>query len=270
MADLKLIADKIFRIIRKKITMPELGIILQARTGSTRMPEKVILPFYQGKSILDLLLEKTKKLNIPVVLATTTSPSDDRICLLAEKHQVLVFRGSENDVLERFIQAAQQNNFSKIIRVCADNPFLDLAGIQTLIKEFEQSDADYLSYKLAGNKPSILTHFGFWTEAVRLDALKKTRELTSEKLYHEHVTNFIYNNPKLFNVQFIPTDPLVFSRADIRMTLDTPEDFEIQKEIYATISKENPNFGIPEIISWLDHQPEILERMKQEILKNQK
>ncbi|HEX7583815.1 MAG TPA: glycosyltransferase family protein [Prolixibacteraceae bacterium] len=250
--------------------MSDLGIIIQARTGSTRMPEKVILPFDQDQSILDLLLEKTKKLNVPVILATTVNPSDDRICRLAEKHQVAVFRGSENDVLERFIQAAQQNKFSKIIRVCADNPFLDLKGMQILINEFQQSDADYLSFELAGNKPSILTHFGFWTEAVRLDALEKAKKLTFEKFYHEHVTNFIYGNPTLFNVQFILADSLVFSRNDIRMTLDTPEDFEIQKQIYAAISKENPNFGIPEIVSWLDRHPEILELMKMEILKNQK
>jgi spore coat polysaccharide biosynthesis protein SpsF (cytidylyltransferase family) len=62
----------------------------------------------------------------------------------------------------------------------------------------------------------------------------------------------------------------VFSRTDIRMTLDTPEDFEIQQKIYASISKENPNFAIPEIINWLDGHPEILEQMKFEILKNQK
>lgn len=250
--------------------MPELGIILQARNGSTRMPGKVMLPFYEEKSILDLLLEKTKKLKIPVVLATTVNPSDNRICRLAEKHQVPAFRGSENDVIDRFIQAAQQFGFSKIIRVCADNPFLDLAGLQMLVNEFSQTEADYLGFQLAGNKPSILTHFGFWAEAVKLRALEKATTLTSEMLYHEHVTNFIYGNPTLFKVQFIAADPVVFSRSDIRMTLDTPEDFEIQKEIFATIRKENPNFAIPEIIKWLDRHPEILEKMKSEILKNQK
>ena len=142
--------------------------------------------------------------------------------------------------------------------------------MKTLIREFTSSEADYLGFELAGNKPSILTHFGFWTEAVRLDALEKAQQLTAEKLYHEHVTNFIYGNPSMFNVQFIHADPVVFHRTDIRMTLDTPEDFEIQKEIFATISKENPNFGIHEIISWLDQHPEILELMKMEILKNQK
>ncbi|MDP3642806.1 MAG: glycosyltransferase family protein [Bacteroidota bacterium] len=250
--------------------MSQSGIIIQARTGSTRMPEKVILPFFQGKSILDLLLEKAKKLNVPIVLATTVNPFDDRICLLAEKHQVPVFRGSENDVLDRFIQAARQFGFSQIIRVCADNPFLDLAGMKTLIAEFEKSDTDYLSFVLAGDKPSILAHFGFWAEAVRFDALEKAQNLTAEKLYHEHVTNFIYGNPNLFKVQFIPADPLVFSRTDIRMTLDTPEDFKIQQKIFVTMSKEKPNFGIPEIVHWLDQHPEILVMMKKEIFRNQK
>ena len=250
--------------------MSDIGIILQARTGSTRMPEKVILPFFKEQSILDLLLEKVKKTGIPAVLATTVNPSDDRICALAEKHEVPVFRGSENDVLDRFIQAARTYGFSKIIRVCADNPFLDLAGMRILIAEFRNSKADYLSFQLAGNKPSILTHFGFWTEAVRLEALEKAAGLTTEKLYHEHVTNFIYGNAALFNIQFIPADSLVFSRTDIRLTLDTPEDFEIQQKIFATISKKNPNFGFHEVVSWLDQHPEILESMKMEIVKNQK
>ena len=250
--------------------MSKPGIIIQARTGSTRMPEKVILPFFEEQSILDLLLEKIRKAGIPVVLATTVNPSDDRICALAGKHDVKVFRGSEDDVLDRFIQAAKQVEFRKIIRVCADNPFLDLPSLQTLINEFNRSEADYLGFQLAGNKPSILTHFGFWAEAVRFEALLKAQELTSEKLYHEHVTNFVYGNPGLFNIQFIQADPVVFSRTDIRMTLDTPEDFEIQKQIFATISREKPNFAISEIVGWLDRHPEILDRMKKEIQKNQK
>jgi spore coat polysaccharide biosynthesis protein SpsF (cytidylyltransferase family) len=250
--------------------MSQLGIILQARTGSTRMPQKVILPFFDGKSILDLLLEKVKKLDVPAVLATTVNPSDDRIDVLAAKHDVPVFRGSENDVLDRFIQTAHQFKFEKIIRICADNPFLDLGGMKVLIHAFDKSEADYLSFQLARNKPSILTHFGFWTEAVRLDALEKVQKLTHEKLYHEHVTNFVHGHPEIFNVRFIQANPLVFSRTDIRMTLDTPEDFKIQQKIFAILSAENPNFGLPEIVNWLDRHPEILEAMKSEILKNQK
>lgn len=250
--------------------MSSTGIIIQARTGSTRMPEKVIQPFFGQQTILDLLLDKAKKVKLPVMLATTVNPSDDRICLLAEKHQVLVFRGSENDVLDRFIQAARKHGFEKIIRICADNPFLDLDSLQALAHELENSETDYLGFQLAGDKPSILTHFGFWAEGVQLSALEKVATLTDEKLYHEHVTNFVYGNPALFNVQFVKADPLVFSRTDIRMTLDTAEDFAIQKQIYASLSKQNPTFGIREIVAYLDTHPGILEMMKQEIQKNQK
>lgn len=250
--------------------MTPIGIIIQARTGSTRMPEKVILPFYQGKSILDLLIEKLKILQIPTVLATTINPSDDRICQLAENHRISCFRGSEDDVLDRFVQAARYFHFEKVIRVCADNPFLDRDALSLLVHEFGESEADYLGFELAGNQPSILTHFGFWAEAVRFDALQKVQKLTDERLYHEHVTNFIYKSPALFQVRFIPADPVVFNRTDIRLTLDTPEDFEIQKQIYASLLGENPNFAVPEIVSWLDRHPEILNRMKQEINKNQK
>ena len=250
--------------------MSQLGIIIQARTGSTRLPEKVIQPFYHEQTILDLLLEKVKKLKLPVVLATTINPTDDRLCTLAEKHEVPAFRGSENDVLSRFIQAANHFGFNKIIRVCADNPFLDLSALEFLAEQFNQSDADYLGYQLDGNKPSILTHFGFWAEAVQLEALERTAGLTSVNLYHEHVTNFIYGNPTLFSVQFIAADPVVFSRTDIRMTLDTLEDFEMQVKIYDAMSKENVNFDLREIVCWLDKQPEILEKMKLEILRNQK
>jgi spore coat polysaccharide biosynthesis protein SpsF len=250
--------------------MLPIGIIIQARTGSTRMPEKVIQPFYNDQTILDLLLVKAKKTRLPVILATTVNPSDDRICLLADKHQIPFFRGSENDVMDRFIQAAHTHGLSKIIRICADNPFLDLASLQRLADEFTSSDADYLGFQLAGNKPSILTHFGFWAEGVRLDALEKAAGLTSEKLYHEHVTNFIYGNPDLFNVQLINADPLVFSRHDIRLTLDTADDFELQQQLYAAMSKENPTFGLREIVHYLDQHLEILSKMQNEIMKNQK
>jgi spore coat polysaccharide biosynthesis protein SpsF len=250
--------------------MQRLGIIIQARTGSTRMPEKVILPFYAGHSILEILFEKLKKLGYPVVLATTINPSDDKLIVIAEKFDIPVFRGSENDVLDRFVQAAHNESFDKIIRVCADNPFLDLSSLHTLIDKFSSSEADYMSFQLADGRPSILTHFGFWAEGVSLKALEKVQTITTDKFYHEHVTNYIYGHPEEFNVQFIEADALVFNRNDIRLTLDTPKDFKLQQEIYAAISRENYNFAIPEIVEWLDAHPEIIEEMKIEIGRNSK
>ena len=82
--------------------------IFQARSGSTRMPNKILLPFYDGKSILDLLIEKLKRVkDTQVIIATSVNPNCDPIEEVAKKHEVLCFRGSENDVLQRFIDAAE-------------------------------------------------------------------------------------------------------------------------------------------------------------------
>ena len=166
--------------------------IIQARSGSTRLPNKILLPFYNGKSILDLMLEKLSSINgTNILVATTTNMKDDAVVNIAKKYNIAYFRGSENDVLNRFISAAEQYNAQKIIRVCSDNPFLDINSIKKLIETInENPSADYISFNINGI-PSIKTHYGFWTEYVTLNTLKKIRDLTDEPLYHEHVTNYI-------------------------------------------------------------------------------
>ncbi len=113
------------------------GIIIQARTGSTRLPNKMILPFYNGKGILQILLERIKKKynnQYTIILATTTNKNDEKIAEIGEKTGVEIYRGSENDVLKRFINAALSYNIFGIIRVCADNPLLDVNHIENLIQ----------------------------------------------------------------------------------------------------------------------------------------
>lgn len=245
-------------------------IIIQARTGSTRMPQKVILPFFDGKSIIEILLEKLLTTGLSIVLATTDNTTDDLLVAKAEKFPVEIFRGSEENVLQRFIDAATRFQTKNIIRVCADNPFLDAVSISFLAKEFTKNTSDYLSFQFSGNRPSIKTHFGFFAEVTTLETLQKVASLTSEKLYIEHVTNFIYGNPHLFDVRFIDAPEFIFSRSDIRLTLDTPVDFYLQQKIYAEMKIQNPNFGISEVVKFLDENPELLQQMKLEIDKNSK
>ena len=180
------------------------------------------------------------------------------------------FRGSENDVLQRFIDAAKHYNTSRIIRICSDNPFLELKSIEKLVERGNsQNEADYISFNIGG-KPSIKTHYGFWTEYVTLDALKKVKQFTSEQLYHEHVTNYIYGNPDMFNVQWIEGPDSILTHQDIRLTIDTPEDFENAQKIYSDICKSNPYPTIDEMVSYLDHHPYLYAEMKKQIIKNNK
>ena len=123
----------------------------------------------------------------------------------------------------------------KIIRICADNPFLDMTALDLQIEEFNKMNVDYWCYALKDNMPTIKTHYGFWTEGVGLSSLKKVIEYTDEKLYLEHVTNFIYSNPKQFSIHFEPIQKSIEQEKNVRLTIDTEEDFKLGQKIYSAI-----------------------------------
>lgn len=242
--------------------------IIQARLSSTRLPNKILLPFYQGKSILDLLIDKL--LSFPdykIILATSTNKENDLLEEIANKRNILCFRGSENDVLKRFIDAAKFFNVTDIIRICSDNPFLEIESLKELI-ECDKSGIDYVSFKVNG-KPSIKTHFGFWAEYVTLSALEKVMNLTSDNLYHEHVTNYIYAHNELFILKWINTNSVLEGRNDIRTTIDTKEDFFVVQKMYKTL-KEIGKLKIEDVVDYLDKNPFYLNSMKQQIIENSK
>lgn len=247
--------------------------MLQARVGSTRLPKKMILPFYDKRNILQLIIEKLKNSfpEIPIVLATSADPSNDELENLAFNLNCKVYRGSEEDVLYRFILAAEKFNFNNIIRVCADNPFLDIKEMKHLVNFINKNhNFDYVSFKING-RPSIKSHFGFWAEYITLKTLKNVNNSISEKLYHEHVTNFIYENPNRFKINYLDANSVLKGHDDIRMTLDTLEDFTILSEIYSKLnSKYSFVFGINEIVDFLDNNPGYKVVMKNQIAINSK
>lgn len=246
--------------------------IVQARSGSTRMPNKILLPFYETRSILDLLVEKLKKVGgTRVIVATSVNANCNMIEEVAKAHNVACFRGSEDDVLQRFIDAAENIRADRLIRVCSDNPFLELDSIKKLVAFVGdlREKIDYVSFNINGC-PSIMTHYGFWTEYVTLDALKRVKSFTDESLYHEHVTNFIYSNPDKFNIDWIDAPDIISSHPDIRLTIDTQEDFVNAQRIYTDLCKNNPYPTIEQVISYLDDHKEYCKTMKSQILKNSK
>jgi len=242
------------------------GIIIQARSGSTRLPNKMILPFYKEKGVLELLLEKIT-LEFPekqIILATTTNLNDNKLVNIANKFKINIFRGSEDNVLDRFIKAAEKYSFSNIIRVCADNPFLDIPHIHILIDEIETNQWDYVSYKTETGLPTIKSHLGLFTEAVTLKALKTIPALTSERHYFEHVTNYIYSHNYQLNLLNLPE---YFNNTnEIRLTLDTIEDFDFQKKLYAKVK----DYSTEQLIDLISKDELLLNKMKHEILRHHK
>ena len=246
-----------------------IGIIIQARTGATRLPQKTVLPFYNNKGILEILLDKlaSANLGVPIIVATTINDEDNQIAnIVNERERIELFRGSENNVLNRFIEASQKFDLTKIIRICADNPFLDLDSVVELIERFKRSESDYLGFMI-DNTPSIKTHYGFWAEAVKLEALKDAATKTNNTLYLEHVTNFIYGNESIYNVDFLSVKTDLSK--DIRLTLDSKEDFQLQQKVFAELSRtyNSISFSMKNILDYLDDHKELLDTMRQQINK---
>jgi spore coat polysaccharide biosynthesis protein SpsF len=243
-----------------------IGIIIQARLGSTRLPGKMMLPFYQNKGILELLIDKLQKYfgQYPIVIATTLNKKDDEIERLANIKKLKCYRGSENNVLERYTEAAKKFKIKKIIRICADNPFLNLNKLDKLISIFLMSNVDYVSFITKDATPIIKTHYGLWAEAISLDALSKIE--TDNIFYQEHVTNYIYEYTDKFKIKWIPID---LENSNIRLTTDTKEDFELNQEIYASI-KDIDSMEVNDLIHYISGNKLWVSRMLKQINKNKK
>lgn len=246
------------------------GIIIQARLGSTRLPRKILREFYGGKTLLETVISNLQKVvGTKIIVATSVNPNNDVLETFLNERNITVFRGSEDDVLGRFIGAAEANGIDGIVRICSDNPFLDWRGVTALVEKSKTSDADYIGYRI-NETPSIRTHFGFWGEYVTLAALKRVAAATDEKLAHEHVTIHIYTHPKDFKCDWIECPDFLRNRNDIRLTVDNIEDFENAQEVYKTLIEINPDFGLEDVVEYIDGHIELRDSMKKMIENNQK
>lgn len=254
-------------LVSKKIV---LGIVIQARTGSSRLPNKILKNFYGEKTILDLLLEniKLKFSDMPIILATSTNQNDSILEEIAEKYSIDFYRGSENNVLSRFIDVGNRFKLTHIVRICSDNPFLNMSSIKSLIDILNSSEIDYLSFSNHLGIPVIRTHIGLFVEIVSLEALIKADKFQNETLYQEHVTNYIYSHPERFNVVLKPSPSEVYNRDDIRMTLDDIEDFENLSELYKIAHKNKED--LPFLVDLIDKNEELKIKMINNIKKYSK
>lgn len=246
------------------------GIIIQARLGSTRLPRKILKEFYDGKTVLETVISNLQKVaGAKIIVATSVNPNNDELEAFLKERCITVFRGSEDDVLSRFIGAAEANVIDGIVRICSDNPFLDWHGVAALVEKAKTSNADYIGYRI-NNTPSIKTHFGFWGEYVTLEALKRVAFTTDEKPAHEHVTIHIYTHPDEYKCEWIECPDFLQGRNDIRLTVDNIEDFENAQKVFKTLHETNPDFGIKDVVKFIDEHTELRDSMKQMIENNQK
>ncbi|NMC14139.1 MAG: acylneuraminate cytidylyltransferase [Chloroflexi bacterium] len=236
--------------------MTDVLIIIQARTGSTRFPEKVLQPLL-GIPLLHRMIERVKlsKYGNHVVVATTWLPNDDIIA-----HQMIslgqqYYRGHPYDLLDRHYNIAREYNAQHIVKIPSDCPLIDPEVINYVIDYYlnNQPNLDY-----AGNVFQPSWPDGNDVEIFSFTALEQAYFNAKEKYQREHTTPYIYKNDQLFKIANVNNPSGGYELYQhYRLTLDYPEDFEVIRMTFNNLFPKNPQFGWNEIVEFLKENPEI-------------
>lgn len=224
-----------------------IGVIVQARMSSTRLPGKVLLPV-NGTPMLKIQLTrllKSQRAN-KVVVATSSQSSDNPIAALCQQLNIPCYRGELDDVLARFYGCAKALNFSKIVRICADCPLIDPQLVDDLIANHISSGVDYTSNCVQRCFPD-----GQDIEVFNFNALETAYFNAKKPSEREHVTPFIRNS-LLFSLSNFAIDE---NYSDFRTSVDYLEDFEVISSI-VTYFKDK-EFGYQEIVHYLQTHPKV-------------
>jgi spore coat polysaccharide biosynthesis protein SpsF len=227
-----------------------IGAIIQARTSSTRLPGKVLLelPYGSGITVLQQVirrLKKSKKIET-IVVATTEDKADDAIVDIALHEGVSSFRGSKENVLERYYLAAKTFKLDTIVRITSDCPCIDSELVDSVLEEHYKIKADYTSIK---GFPR-----GLDAEVFGFKSLVRTYQGYKRVYEAEHVTPFMYNHPEMFHIYTIvaSNDPFL---QNVRITLDTEEDYAVLCAVYDYLYDTDPYFTMNAMIKLFKHKP---------------
>jgi spore coat polysaccharide biosynthesis protein SpsF len=226
--------------------------IIQARMGSTRLPGKTMTEI-DGKPFLEHVIKSirlSKKLN-KIVIATSDNPKDDIIEKFAIEKNIPFFRGSEKDVLDRFYKTAKKYDVDFIVRLCADNLFLNFQVMDEMIDTALKEKYGYVNDVYGYPTPN-----GIVSEVLSMKALEIMWKNAKEEHQREHITQYIIENPEKFKIKNFEI-PKWLQRKDIRLTLDTKKDLELLKILYTKFYKNKDKYDLKEIIEFLDKNPEI-------------
>jgi len=221
--------------------MNNIGIIIQARTGSTRLPGKIMKKI-EGKTILNIMLERLSfsKYYKNVIVATTNNSKDDVIINLCKNLRVKHFRGDEENVLDRYYKCAKHYNINTIVRLTSDCPLIDPFILDEMIDEYRNN-----GFYIYSNVHPRTYPDGMDIEIFPFIILKIENNRETNDFVREHVTTNIFNN-------YVSTNKEYYSNfSSIRLTLDYEKDFKIIKKIYKNLYKEGECFTLSDILKFL-------------------
>lgn len=196
-----------------------IGVIIQARMGSSRLPGKVLKKI-GDKNLLEHILFRLSKLqhSVHVVVATSILEKDDVIELFCKDNNINFFRGSELDVLERYYLCAKENNFEHIVRLTGDNPFTDVEELDNLIELHLKTNAGY-------SRSFASLPKGVGAEIFTFKAMEQSCKHGDKENHKEHVNEYIEENEDKFKISELEVRSGK-NRPDISLTVDTPSDYK--------------------------------------------
>ncbi|HET9308929.1 MAG TPA: glycosyltransferase family protein [Candidatus Sulfotelmatobacter sp.] len=225
--------------------------IIQARMGSTRLPGKVLKDL-AGATVLARVVSRVRRARLidDVLVATTDRPADDALVAECRKCSVAVSRGAQEDVLDRYYRAAQLVRAEIVVRITSDCPLIEPEITDKTIAAFLDARPDYASNALQRTYPR-----GLDTEVMSLDALARAWKEAQKPHEREHVTPYIYEHPEKFRTLSVPGNADYSSH---RWTLDTPEDLEFLRAIYARLNNHT-TFSWRQVLDVVDREPELMD-----------
>lgn len=231
---------------------PRVAAIIQARMGSTRLPGKVLMPL-AGKPVLWHLIYRLRKCRTvtDIAIATSTNVGDDPIEKFAREEGIICVRGSEENVLERYLLAIKQLNPEVVIRICGDAPLVDPAVMDDLVEALVAQEADY-SFCEAG-----VPNINLGIDPCSRAALEQIgREAGDDPVAMEHVTAYFFVHPENFRAAVIPV-PEAHRFNNARTALDTPADHLFLERVYAELGVPAGDADLEEVVRLLRRKPEL-------------
>ena len=232
--------------------------IIQARCGSTRFPNKVFA-LIDGKPLLWHVVNRLKyatKID-GIIVATTVSEKDDKIEEWCKENNVHCFRGSEENVLNRYYSASQAFPSDYVVRITADDPFKEPKVIDAVITKLIEEGYDHVTNNLPPSFPE-----GLDCEAFKKSALDRSEKEAETAFEREHVTQYIYHHPEIFKIGNVSNGE---NLSYLRWTVDKDVDFEMVKAVYAHRNPANKGILLmDEILEILKANPEI-EKINSEV-----
>lgn len=239
--------------------MPDLNIVtvIQARTGSSRLPKKVLMSVC-GKPLLLRMVERVQsaKLAGKIVVATSTHRDDDVIEKLCKEENISCYRGDLNDLLDRHYQTAKKYKADAVAKIPSDCPLIDPKIIDKVYKYFIDN---FEKYNFVSNLHPATYPDGNDVEIMSFKTLGTAWENAARKLEREHTTPYIWENPEKFKIGNVLWESGHDYSSQHRWTIDYEEDYVFIRTVYEELYHKNPIFGIYDILNLLKEKPFIYE-----------